>query len=109
MATGFSALPLAARQLGGLRLHGLRLRRALLRRRELPLPSGSVLPGFPFLASMIALFSGAQLFALGLLGEYLARTHFRTMGQPAYVVRDANAVRDERPGKRRSRATTHAA
>ncbi|HEU4746196.1 MAG TPA: glycosyltransferase family 2 protein, partial [Anaerolineales bacterium] len=28
-------------------------------------------PGFPFLASMIALVSGAQLFALGIFGEYL--------------------------------------
>ena len=47
---------------------------------------GSV-PGFPFLASIIAIFSGAQLFGLGVIGEYLARMHFRSMKQPAYVVR----------------------
>ena len=47
---------------------------------------GSV-PGFPFLASIIAIFSGAQLFALGVIGEYLARMHFRSMKRPAYVVR----------------------
>jgi len=48
---------------------------------------GSV-PGFRFLASVIAIFSGAQLFALGIIGEYLARVHFRTMGRPVYSVRE---------------------
>jgi glycosyltransferase involved in cell wall biosynthesis len=44
------------------------------------------LPGFPFLASIIALFSGAQLFALGIFGEYLARMFDRSMDRPAYVI-----------------------
>lgn len=50
--------------------------------------SGSVVPGFPFLASIIAIFSGAQLFALGIIGEYLARMHFRAMDRPTYAVRE---------------------
>ena len=49
--------------------------------------SGNPVPGFPFLASIIGLFSGAQLFALGIIGEYLARMHFRSMQKPPYVVR----------------------
>jgi len=44
------------------------------------------LPGFPFLASIIALFSGAQLFTLGIFGEYLARIFDRSMDRPAYVI-----------------------
>jgi glycosyltransferase involved in cell wall biosynthesis len=47
---------------------------------------GNAVPGFTFLASMIAIFSGAQLFALGIFGEYLARMHFRSMGRPTYVI-----------------------
>jgi len=47
---------------------------------------GQVVPGFAFLASIIAIFSGAQLFTLGVMGEYLARMHFRSMQKPAYVV-----------------------
>ena len=47
---------------------------------------GSI-PGFPFLASLIAIFSGAQLFALGIFGEYLARIFTRSLDRPAYVVR----------------------
>jgi undecaprenyl-phosphate 4-deoxy-4-formamido-L-arabinose transferase len=38
---------------------------------------------------MIAIFSGAQLFALGVIGEYLARMHFRSMNKPAYAVKAA--------------------
>jgi len=49
---------------------------------------GVAVPGFAFLASMIAIFSGAQMFALGIMGEYLARMHFRSMGRPAYAIRD---------------------
>ena len=48
---------------------------------------GSI-PGFPFLASIISLFSGAQLFALGIVGEYLARIFSRSMDRPVYVVRE---------------------
>ena len=55
---------------------------------------GNPVPGFPFLASIIAIFSGAQLFALGILGEYLGRMHMRTMDRPAYIVRTATARLD---------------
>lgn len=46
------------------------------------------LPGFPFLASIIALLSGAQLFTLGIFGEYLARMFDRSMDRPPYVVQE---------------------
>ena len=52
---------------------------------------GSSVAGFPFLASIIAIFSGAQLFALGIMGEYLARIHFRTMNRPAYTVAESTS------------------
>jgi undecaprenyl-phosphate 4-deoxy-4-formamido-L-arabinose transferase len=51
--------------------------------------AGGSIPGFPFLASIIAIFSGVQLFALGVFGEYLARIHFRTMDRPSYVVSES--------------------
>lgn len=49
---------------------------------------GAAVQGFAFLASIVAIFSGAQLFALGIIGEYLARMHFRSMERPVYLVRD---------------------
>ena len=45
-------------------------------------------PGFTFIASMIAVFSGVQLFSLGILGEYLSRIHFRSMGQPYAMIQE---------------------
>lgn len=44
------------------------------------------LPGFPFLASIISLFSGTQLLILGIFGEYLARMFDRSMDRPPYVI-----------------------
>jgi glycosyltransferase involved in cell wall biosynthesis len=46
---------------------------------------GSV-PGFSFLAATILLFGGVQLFALGIIGEYLARIFNRTTGRPPYAI-----------------------
>jgi undecaprenyl-phosphate 4-deoxy-4-formamido-L-arabinose transferase len=60
------------------------------------LRAGSV-PGFPFLASIIALFSGAQLFALGIIGEYLARIFDRNLDRPTYVIRSTLGPGAARP------------
>lgn len=49
---------------------------------------GGSVPGFPFLASVVAIFSGAQLFALGIIGEYLARIFNRSIERPVYVVKE---------------------
>jgi undecaprenyl-phosphate 4-deoxy-4-formamido-L-arabinose transferase len=86
MATGFSAIPLQIASLVGFvfTLFGFAVLVYVVGRYLL---TGGSVAGFPFLASIIALFSGAQLFALGIIGEYLARVHFRTMDKPVYVVR----------------------
>jgi len=46
---------------------------------------GSI-PGFSFLASTVTIFSGVQLFALGIIGEYLARVFDRSSGRPPYAI-----------------------
>ncbi len=51
---------------------------------------GKSAPGFPFLASIISIFSGAQLFALGIFGEYLARIHFRIQERPPFIIREVS-------------------
>jgi len=47
---------------------------------------GSAVPGFAFLGSMIAIFSGVQLFSLGIIGEYIGRIHQRALNEPCYVI-----------------------
>lgn len=86
MLTGFSIMPLQLASLTGFvfTLFGIGILFYVLGRYFL---EGGSVAGFPFLASIIAIFSGAQLFALGIIGEYLARMHFRMMERPQYVVR----------------------
>jgi undecaprenyl-phosphate 4-deoxy-4-formamido-L-arabinose transferase len=86
MLTGFSALPLQLASLLGFAFTGfgaLIFLYVIVRY----LAEGGSVPGFPFLASIIAIFSGVQLFTLGIIGEYLARMHFRSMERPSSVVR----------------------
>lgn len=52
------------------------------------LVEGGDVPNLRFLGSIISIFAGAQLFALGIMGEYLARLHSRMMARPPYVIRE---------------------
>jgi undecaprenyl-phosphate 4-deoxy-4-formamido-L-arabinose transferase len=45
--------------------------------------------GFTTVAAMVAVFSAAQMIAIGVLGEYIGRIHTHGMGRPTYVVREA--------------------
>jgi undecaprenyl-phosphate 4-deoxy-4-formamido-L-arabinose transferase len=85
MMTGFSIVPLQVASLAGFlfTIFGFLVLVFVLARYLL---EGTSVQGFPFLASAIAIFSGVQLFALGIIGEYLARMHFRIMDKPTYVV-----------------------
>ena len=96
MMTGFSVVPLQFASLIGfiLTIFGLGILVYVIGRY---LVQGAVVQGFAFLASIIAIFSGAQLFSLGIIGEYLARMHFRMMNRPAYVVRE-DIINDGREG-----------
>lgn len=87
MTTGFSVMPL---QLASLLGFGLALFSVVVLVYVIGryLLEGTPVQGFPFLASLIGIFSGAQLLALGIIGEYLARMHFRVMDKPSYVVRE---------------------
>lgn len=84
MMTGFSTLPLQVASMLGVMFGfvGLLILSYVVGRY---LIFGSSVPGFSFLASIIAIFSGVQLFALGVIGEYLARMHFRSMERPPYA------------------------
>lgn len=88
MMTGFSTVPLQIASFIGFvfTLFGFAILLYVLG--AYLLNGGSAVPGFAFLASIIAIFSGAQLFAIGIIGEYLARMHFRTMDRPTYLVHE---------------------
>jgi len=94
MMTGFSTLPLQLANLMGFlctAFGGVILVFVVGRY----LLYGTTVQGFTFLASIIAIFSGSQLLALGIIGEYLARMHFRMMERPTYTIREEIAPRNE--------------
>jgi undecaprenyl-phosphate 4-deoxy-4-formamido-L-arabinose transferase len=86
MMTGFSILPLQVASMIGfaMLIFGVLVMIYVMGR----LLFEASVPGFPFLASIITIFAGAQLFALGIIGEYLARMHIRIMGKPTSIVRE---------------------
>lgn len=87
MATGYSTRPLRlASALGAICIAGaialatLNVVVALLGEQKVP--------GFATITVLLCLFSGVQLLSLGILGEYVARMHFRIMNKPTYHVVD---------------------
>ena len=86
MLTGFSTLPLRLASIVGFifTFFGMGVLIYVIGRF---LILGHSVSGFPFLASIIAIFSGAQLFALGIIGEYLARMYFQGMNRPPFSIR----------------------
>jgi undecaprenyl-phosphate 4-deoxy-4-formamido-L-arabinose transferase len=93
VATGFSTLPLRLASLFGFCFTLLGLAVLAFVVVSYLVRRGSV-PGFAFLASIIAIFSGAQFFALGIIGEYLARVHSRMMERPAYAIAESIAFEE---------------
>jgi glycosyltransferase involved in cell wall biosynthesis len=86
MMTGFSTVPLRIASCLGFvfTLFGIAVLVYVVCRYAI---SGSPVQGFPFLASIIAIFSGVQLFCLGVIGEYIAYIHSRSLDKPAYTLR----------------------
>ena len=88
MLTNFSLLPLQLAtitgliaSLGGLSAAGYYLCRALFSEIEVP--------GYASQIVSILVLGGLQLFALGVIGEYLGRVHLNINGKPQYLVRSS--------------------
>ncbi len=91
---GFSSRPLRAASLLGFACTALGIALLAYVLIRYTTEGGSV-PGFAFLASAISIFSGAQLFAIGVIGEYLARMYSRSMGRPSYSIAEQTPVAAE--------------
>ncbi len=86
MTTGFTTIPLRLATWSGFVLTGFGVVVLAFVIGRYALDSGAP-PGFSFLACIIAVFSGAQLLCLGIIGEYMGRAHFRLLDRPPYQVR----------------------
>jgi undecaprenyl-phosphate 4-deoxy-4-formamido-L-arabinose transferase len=96
MMTGFTSRPLRIASLIGFvfTLFGVVMVAFVVTRY---LVAGTSVPGFTFLTSIVSIFSGVQLLILGIIGEYLARMHFRLMERPTYVVAETTIQGEGRP------------
>ena len=52
---------------------------------------GDPTSGWPSLVCVIFLVSGIQLFCIGIIGEYLAKTYLETKKRPIYIVKETEA------------------
>lgn len=97
MVTGYGVIPLKlATWLGfGFGFLGIILLLVVLIRYIL---GETTVAGFTTTIALIALFSGAQMVTIGIIGEYLGRQHFRSMLKPMYLIREMNgSATDGRP------------
>lgn len=51
---------------------------------------GDPVSGWPSLVCIIFMVSGIQLFCMGIMGEYLAKTYLETKNRPIYIVKESS-------------------
>ena len=49
---------------------------------------GDPVAGYPSMISIILFIGGVQLFAIGILGQYLSKTYLESKNRPPYIVRE---------------------
>lgn len=99
MITGFSVLPLRFASVLGLIMTAFGFLILVYIVISQLLAFQFEIPGFTFTASIISIFAGAQMFTLGIIGEYLARMHLRLMDKPAYVIQQSTQAKENHNGQ----------
>jgi dolichol-phosphate mannosyltransferase len=84
--TGFSTKPLTLASHFGLALIGLSA--VLLLYIAYGFFRGTAVPGWTSLAFIVVLLGAAQMFVLGMIGEYLGRLYVESKRRPLYLVSD---------------------
>lgn len=63
---------------------------------------GDPVRGWPSIACIIFLVGGIQLFCMGILGEYLAKTYLETKHRPIYILKESSEEDDEERSRERN-------
>ena len=88
LTTSFTLAPLRLAMVGGFVLSGIALLIAtVLVAGRLVLGAAWAVSGVFTVLAVVFVFLGAQLFALGLLGEYVGRIYLQVRGRPRFIVR----------------------
>ena len=51
---------------------------------------GDPVAGWPSTASIITFIGGVQLFVMGVMGQYIAKTYMEVKNRPHYIIKDTN-------------------
>ncbi len=97
MITGFTTLPLRFASMLGLIMTAFGFLTLMYIVLSQVFAFGFEVPGFTFTVSLISIFAGAQMFALGIIGEYVARIHLHTMDRPAYLIKEGTDEKAAKP------------
>lgn len=57
---------------------------------------GDPVAGWPSMTCVILLLGGIQLFCIGILGEYLAKTYLETKKRPIYISKETNVTKEKK-------------
>ena len=97
MFTSFSILPLRIASIVGFIFAGTGFLFAIAFAIE-RLIDPSIPAGWATIVVLLMVASGVQLFALGMIGEYLGRLFLKENGNPMFVARETVNCDDEQPG-----------
>ena len=90
---GFSTVPLALASVLGVVLcifSGIMVAYIIIK----TLLFGDPVSGWPSLACMVMFMGGIQLFCIGILGQYLAKTYLETKRRPIYILAETDEERE---------------
>ncbi len=57
---------------------------------------GDPVSGWPSMTCIIIFLGGIQLFCIGILGEYLAKTYMETKHRPIFICKETNIERNQK-------------
>ena len=92
---GFSTVPLALASVLGVVLcifSGIMVAYIIIK----TLLFGDPVSGWPSLACMVMFMGGIQLFCIGILGQYLAKTYLETKRRPIYILAETDEEREHK-------------
>lgn len=61
--------------------------------------------GYPTMLCLIFLFSGLQLFSVGILGQYLSKTYLETKNRPIYITKETEDIYRQRKAEAQKNAS----
>ena len=61
--------------------------------------------GYPTMLCLIFLFSGLQLFSVGILGQYLSKTYLETKNRPIYITKETEDIYRQRKAEAQNPAS----